>query len=343
MPKIINHRTIGEMIMIAASIMAAVTLIPFSIYRFGQNQYAIAILELIVVLVMAVNGLLVWKKIHTEVAGLILSCFVFGGIVGLSYMIGTTIIFWIYPIIITAYFVNNAKISAVLIITCLLALLPLLVFEKNPIELANILVTIAVTTIFSHLISSKIRQQHNHLQTLVNHDGLTGALNRRSLDDRLDLLQNLYFRHKRTGGNITSVILFEIDEYQAIYNKYGHREGDQILIKLTQKINGYIRKTDEFYRYDNEKFVLIGNGAGLLKASELAEKIRKLIESASLSDETAVTASFGVAEVQNLESSNKWIDRAENALDRAKRAGNNRVYLANSDRNEEPVARIYAL
>jgi len=343
MYNIINHRTTKEMIMLAASVMAVVTLIPFSVYRFTQNQYAVAFMELVVVIAISVIGLLVWKRIHTELAALILSCFALGGIVALSYMIGSTIIFWIYPIIITAYFINSIKVSGVLVITTVLALLPLLIREKSAIELANVLVTIGVATIFSHLISCKISQQHNHLQTLINHDGLTGALNRHSLDNRLDLLQNLYFRHKRSGGNISSVILFEIDDFKSIYKGIGRYESDQILIKLTQKINDYIRKTDEFYRYDEEKFVLIANGAGLLKASELAEKIRKLIESAKLSEETSITASFGVAEVQNLENSHKWMERAEHALDRAKRSGSNRVYLANSDRNEEPVARIYAL
>ena len=336
MPNTKIARTIEEIIIITAAIMALVTLIPFAIFRFSQGQYLIAILEVIAVIAISCVSYYVWKTRNTELPGFILSFFVLTGVVGLNYMIGPSIIFWIYPTIIGTYFLHSAKISTLLVIVSLVALTPLLLMEKNPIGFANILVTMIITQVFSYIITSRIRQQHARLENLTDHDGLTGALNRRSLDDRLDLLQNLYFRHKRSGGNITSVIVFNIDNFKMINDDLGSIEGDKILIRLTKAIQGYIRKTDELYRYGGEEFVLVANGANLLKAAELAEKIRTLIESSQLSNKATVTASFGVAEVQNLEKSSKWISRASDALYRAKRAGKNRVFLANAEQINYP-------
>jgi diguanylate cyclase (GGDEF)-like protein len=340
MPKMSLHRSIEEIIVISASFLAVISIFPFAIYRFMQHQYTVAAVEVIVITAMAALGLFVWKTRQTKVSGIILSVITLASIVGLNYMIGSSIIYWAYPFIITVYFLNPLKVASFLVICIELALLPLLLMENSIIEVANFIVTFLITQVFSHIISTRIRDQHDRLQSLIDHDDLTGALNRRSLDDRLDLLQNLHFRHRSKGTNITSVILFKIDELESIRENHGDIEGDAILIKITNIIKKKIRKTDELYRYDNEKFALVANGAGLLKAAELAEKIRDLIENAKLSEKNNITASFGVAEVQKLEKSSKWLARAETALYRSKRAGKNRVFLANAERANELYEQI---
>jgi len=55
----------------------------------------------------------------------------------------------------------------------------------------------------------------------------------------------------------------------------------------------------------------------------------------TISEVTSVTASFGVAELHRLEPTHRWIDRADKALYRAKRAGKNRVFIANYNQHEE--------
>ena len=333
MPSTKIVRTIEEIIILAAAILAVITITPFAIFRLSQGQYTVAVIEVSVVLTMSCVALFVWKTRNTKLTGVTLSFIVLVAVVGLNYKLGPSVIYWIYPTIITTYFLNSVRISGILVLVSILALVPMLLMEKTTIELAYILVTMLTTQIFSHIISSRIREQRDRLETLSDHDGLTGILNRRSLDNRLDLLQNLHFRHKRSSGNVTSVILFEIDNFNKINKNHGIDEGNMILVRLANKIKKYVRKTDEIYRYGGVQFVLVVNGANLLKAAELAEKIRALIESKQLSDKTNVTASFGVAEVQNLEKSSKWITRAEKALYRAKRAGKNRVFLANAEQH----------
>ncbi|WP_299875936.1 GGDEF domain-containing protein [uncultured Cocleimonas sp.] len=332
MPKIKIHRSVEEILIMAASVVAASTVLPFAIYRYFHGQYTIALVEVLAVFIVASIGLLVWKTRDTTYTSTALSAFILAGLVLLNYLIDSSIFIWTYPIIMTVYFLNPAKRSALLVIPTLLALFPLMYIEKTTIEFASAIVTVIITLVFSHLVSGKIRQQNERLQNLINYDGLTGALNRRSLDDRLDLLQSLYFRHKAPGSNIVSVIIFDIDDFKMINDTRGHLEGDKILINLTKYIKKMIRKTDEFYRYGGEEFVVIVNGSNLYKAGELAEKIRAAIEETELLKDLTVTASFGVAEIQSLEESQSWLARADKALYRAKRAGKNRVYLANPEK-----------
>ncbi len=327
MPNIKIHRTVEEMLIIAVSIVAAATVLPFAIYRYAHGHYTIALVEVFAVCIVASIGLLVWKTRNTTHTSAGLSVIMLLGLVILNYLINSSIFIWTYPIIMTVYFLNPAKRSALMVIPAILALFPLMYMEKSAIEFSSDVVTVIITLIFSHLVSVKIRQQRDRLQNLINYDGLTGALNRRSLDDRLDLLQSLYFRHKTHGTNISSVIIFDIDDFKLINDTRGHLEGDKILINLTKYIKKMIRKTDEFYRYGGEEFVVIVNGSNLYKAGELAEKIRAAIEEVDLLKDTTVTASFGVAEIQSLEESTNWLARADKALYRAKRAGKNRVYL----------------
>ncbi len=335
MPKVTVHRSIEEIIIFSVSVLVICTVLPFAIYRLLQGQLAVGLIELFGVAVVSIIGAIVWKTRNTKITGFVLSAFMLGGTIGVNYLIGPSILFWLFPIVITVCFLNNTKIAAALLIPSIFALLPLLINERNIVEVVSIMLTLFITQIFGHIVSYKIKEQHERLQSLANRDGLTGAMNRRSLDDRLDILQNLYFRHRRKNGNMSSVILFDIDNFKAINDNYGHLEGDQILIRLTETIKKYIRRTDELYRYGGEEFVLLVNGASLIKAAELAEKIRVLIENTKLSSKTKVTASFGVAEVQRHESSSKWLARADDALYRAKRAGKNRVFLANANKIED--------
>ena len=120
----------------------------------------------------------------------------------------------------------------------------------------------------------------------------------------------------------------------------GHQEGDQILIELCCTVNDNIRSIDQLYRYGGEEFAVIANGADAFKATELAEKIRSTLENSEISKHTKVTASFGVAEMHKLEPTQQWVERADKAMYRAKRAGKNRVFIANYDANQNLEERL---
>jgi len=340
-----KNRSLEEVIIIASAVMMALTIIPFSIYRYLNGQYLVAFIELLSVIAMCVIGAYVWNTSKTRIMSVVTSIFMLSGLVAFNYLLGTSILFWFYPIIMTVYFLNSLKVSVFLVTPAVIALMPVLIKEKAIVELISVVITLIICQVFGYLLSRKIRQQYTMMQELVNQDGLTGALNRRAFDERIHFLHNFSIRHKKKQEAISSLILFDIDNFKFINDKFGHHEGDQILINLTKVFKRSIRGIDQLYRYGGEEFAVIANGADTFKATELAEKLREIMEVSNISNHIQVTASFGVAELQPFESPARWIDRADKAMYRAKRAGKNKVCIANFAANrfdEMPVSSVQA-
>lgn len=329
-------RSLEEIIIVASSIVMAVTVTPFAIYRFYNNQYLAAALEILCVGIMSAIGIYVWKTRKIEKMATVTSVFMVSGLVAFIYLLGTPVLFWFYPIIMTVYFICSLQTSLLLFTPAILAILPILLKHKSNVEIISIIVTFLICQVFGYILSRKNSQRFSHLEELINQDGLTGALNRRAFDDRANFLHSLALRQYRKKDAIASLILFDIDNFKTVNDEFGHIEGDQILINLTRLVKSNIRTTDELYRYGGEEFAIIANGADALKATELAEKVRITLEnSTSVSQVTSVTASFGVAELHRLEHPHHWIDRADKSLYRAKRAGKNRVFIANYNHHDE--------
>ncbi len=340
MPKSSINRSIEEIIISSSAIIVSVSITPFAIYRYFNGQYLIALLEILCVAVMCSIGVYVWKTRKTRVMSLVTSIFVLTGTVAFNYELSSSILFWIYPIIMTVYFVNSLKVSVILVTPTMIALLPLLIREKTTVEVITIVVTLIICQLFGYLLSRKIRQQYAVLEELVNKDGLTGALNRRAFDEQINFLHDLSLQHKKKQESTSSLIIFDIDNFKAINDRYGHLEGDQILINLTNLFKQSMHGIDQFYRFSGEEFVVIANGADKFKATEFAEKLRQILETSSISNYTKVTASFGVAELQTIENPNNWLDRAYKAMYRAKKAGKNRVCIANDKVNDRLETRL---
>jgi len=330
------QRSIEEVIILASSVMMAVTITPFAFYRFFNGQYGAAFAELLSVMMMCAMGAYVWKTRNTKYMKVVVGTFMLVGLVVFNYILGSSILFWIYPIIMTVYFLNSLKVSLALVSTSILALLPLLIKEKTTVEVISIVVTLLICQMFGYLLSRKIREQYEIMEQLANNDGLTGALNRRAFDERIEFLYDLALRHKNNIPS-NSLILFDLDNFKQINDEFGHLEGDKILINLTHLFKNKIRGIDQLYRYGGEEFVVIANGSDALKASELAEKMRLILESTRISDVTDVTASFGVAELQKRERPKRWIQRADDAMYRAKRAGKNRVFISNFEHETNDI------
>lgn len=161
------------------------------------------------------------------------------------------------------------------------------------------------------------------LETRVQTDPLTGALNRNGLEQAIrEALSD------RAGR--LSLILLDIDHFKRINDSRGHSAGDRVLSALAQRVQERIRDSDRLARWGGEEFVLLCGGSDLRQAAGLAEKLRSLIESEPFESDLSVTASFGVASLQHGQTLDQLFNAADEALYRAKRGGRNRVELANA-------------
>jgi len=178
---------------------------------------------------------------------------------------------------------------------------------------------------------SRIKElEHELMQVseLVREDQLTGALNRRGLDEAVDVELKRADRNKSPF----SVALIDIDNFKKLNDTLVHQAGDRALTHLTQVIKETLRPTDAVGRYGGEEFLILLPGTGLEAAVETIQRLqRDLTKKFFLhnNDKILVTFSAGVALRAEGEDQEDLIGRADKAMYHAKQTGKNRVVAAN--------------
>jgi len=176
-----------------------------------------------------------------------------------------------------------------------------------------------------------ITENKKHLQTLesinillekqATTDALTGIFN------RIKLNKSLAFEIKRAERYNTpmTLIMFDIDHFKQVNDVYGHSAGDEVLKHLTKLVSTNIREIDIFARWGGEEFILLTPGTSLNDAIGLAEKLRSKIETYDFIEPNQVTTSFGISTFQSGDDNITVVNRADEALYRAKEGGRNQV------------------
>ena len=178
-------------------------------------------------------------------------------------------------------------------------------------------------------LESQLLNLNNKLEELSNLDGLTGLHNRRSFDYKIEEEWNRAKRQK----NELSILFIDIDDFKIFNDSYGHQEGDLCLQKIAEILMLSLKRTSDYVaRYGGEEFVVILPETDQEGAIEIGERIRKAVEDLSISNERSetkavITVSLGAAtKVPNHENSFlNLINKADQALYRAKKSGKNRV------------------
>ena len=168
------------------------------------------------------------------------------------------------------------------------------------------------------------------LERLAVTDELTGLFNRRRLIERLG---EEVTRASRYGRPLT-LLMLDIDNFKALNDHCGHAEGDKALTALGKLLRSDVRLSDQAFRYGGEEFVILLPELQLPESMLVAKRLRKDIESASLTTNPKcnVTVSIGVAQHDREESADSLLKRADQAMYRAKFSGRNQVA---SDSNDE--------
>ncbi len=166
----------------------------------------------------------------------------------------------------------------------------------------------------------EIRRQSTFLMafTEVRTDPLTGARNRRALDEALDTM----FAMKARYDQPFSVALFDIDYFKTVNDEHGHLCGDRVLRAVASLMADIARTTDIVARYGGEEFIVLMPQTDLAGARLLGDRLREHVESNVFGD-VHVTVSAGIAEAKHGEDTHSLLSRADKALYRAKDAGRN--------------------
>lgn len=159
-------------------------------------------------------------------------------------------------------------------------------------------------------------------------DQLTGLDNRRHFDEQLGQVLAEADRY----GTPTSLIVADVDFFKRVNDTHGHDAGDAVLKAVASTFRDAMRSVDVCARYGGEEMAILMRQTDLTGAMEVAERLRRTIESRPVryrGTEIAVTASFGVASYPACASArDSFFPAADAALYRAKGEGRNRVRSA---------------
>lgn len=216
-----------------------------------------------------------------------------------------------------------------LMLPLLLMMVALLVARLQP-TLATVgfigaLLGYALRSVLSQI---EIQRQRDELETLARRDPLTGLGNRRSFDESLGAAH----RRARRHGLGLAVLMIDIDHFKRLNDTYGHPEGDRRLRAVAAILDGCLQRGDDLLaRYGGEEFIAALPSSDTSHALDLGERLRAAVEHAALpAPHGHVTISVGVAwqAAGGEREPDDLVDRADQALYRAKHAGRNCVQLA---------------
>ena len=167
----------------------------------------------------------------------------------------------------------------------------------------------------------KLEEKSEELEMLSITDVLTGLYNRRYADSKLE---KEIVRAERYNGKL-SLIITDLDYFKKVNDSWGHQAGDRVLQAFATILNKNTRDSDLVSRWGGEEFLIICPETDLRGAATQAENLRKMFAQTSFENIGTKTASFGVATYLPRESKNSLVQRADDALYRAKDNGRNRV------------------
>ena len=166
------------------------------------------------------------------------------------------------------------------------------------------------------------------LRGLATQDGLTGLCTRRHFVD----LAEWAMEKSRRNGQPVSVLMMDADYFKHINDTLGHAVGDRVLKALGRISHGECRTADLAGRYGGEEFAFLLPATPANTALAVAERLRRVVEAEVAHEaglEKPVTVSIGVASSTGGKTGlAQLIDLADGALYQAKRAGRNRVCMA---------------
>ena len=181
-------------------------------------------------------------------------------------------------------------------------------------------VTLALGVLSILLTLRTLRENQSRLgdmQQLVQEDALTGAINRRGLEDAIPVE---FSRAQRSEEPLT-LVMIDLDHFKRYNDRRGHPAGDALLRGAAQAWRKQLRPTDMLVRYGGEEFTLVLPGTDADQAAQLVDRLRALVPDRQ-------TFSAGIATWDGSETATEVLQRADQALLQAKKAGRNRTMVA---------------
>jgi diguanylate cyclase (GGDEF)-like protein len=187
--------------------------------------------------------------------------------------------------------------------------------------------------------TAELAEANARLRDLSITDDLTGLFNRRYLVRALEAEFIRSLRYKRKF----SVLLFDVDDFKQVNDRHGHGCGDALLKNLASLMRGCLRSSDMVARYGGDEIAILLPETDKSKATEIAEKLRRLIEETGFEwngRKINITSTIGIATAPDdrIADWKGMLDNADKALYRGKGIGKNAVVALRGAHSQNSAA-----
>ncbi len=196
----------------------------------------------------------------------------------------------------------------------------------------DVMVAVVVVAAVVRALASHNERLVKRLASEATVDPLTGVLNRRGFDERLQVELARAIRH----GSTLAVVTLDIDHFKGVNDEHGHEVGDRVLTWIGSLLETQLRASDVPARFGGEEFVILLPDTDAAGARTIADRLRAAICDESrmgrtrfgIADALQVTVSGGVAAGKAPIDLRELLDAADQAMYAAKQTGRNRVLAA---------------
>lgn len=177
-----------------------------------------------------------------------------------------------------------------------------------------------------------LKRANSELNKLANLDGLTGIFNKGYFNE------NLYRKFNESPEGTFTLVMLDLDDFKRFNDRYGHLNGDKLLIKVADILKATVRDTDIPARYGGDEYILVFEDINLEETIKIVKRIKTKINMIKLPDikkqDYKISCSFGVvANHSNISTIDKMVELADRALYKAKSGGKNLIYYIDQDFN----------
>lgn len=306
-------------------IPAVIAIGGFGVYRFLQGDWLMMVVDIVMVTALISIGSFAWLTDKTLIAGIILVICTGPGVVSVVYLAGIMGLFWAYVDTIATFFLSPPKYAIPKVILMMIAtvaggwahglgLLPLIAYTT----------TLFVISIFAFSFARRSRTQARQLAEQTIRDPLTGAGNRRALEEELSIAISRVQRGEAGAG----LLMLDLDYFKLINDRYGHSDGDEVLKQFALLVRTHSRKGDRLFRFGGEEFVLLLNNVREQSMILAARHIQQALRDHLSLHGQAVTCSVGAALAVPDDDWESWLVRADSAVYQAKADGRDTLIVA---------------
>lgn len=294
----------------------------FSMYNFVIGNQHVGFATSAVVVVTLIGAWRSWLNIYQP---LLISL----GIMPISFVAiyfaiqsnGLAGALWIYPTILGIYAVLKERHAWITCIVFSTSISLALWQVEEQTSSARFIISVVATIVYISIFKRQLTTHQSKLELAAVTDTLTGLLNRSWLEKEMAKAESY---HKRTGKDV-SMLIIDIDKFKYINDTFGHAAGDIVLKRMGHYLKTRFRPTDAIFRVGGEEFIVILYDTNLQQAEAIANTLVDKVQSLSLYESHQVTISVGIACLQDQETTELWMNRADKKLYQAKQEGRNQI------------------